>query len=428
VTVAPPRPPLVEEPEALIPGARARHRRSLLLLAVGLVVALGLGLGAWVSWPRAGSQLHHSGAPISGAVEHSSGASARLRRIVEVGTSGGVTWVANSHGIWLTSNAGRSWRRSVPPNLAARGVAPGLISDVQFVDKRHGWMSVILDSDPTSLAKGGHHWEIDRTTDGGRTWHWSLPPGCFSSCFDGTVSFLDARHGYALAATRGTFRTPNQLFRTRDGGRTWRLVGRVPVGGSIAFLDDREGFAVESVQLAGLLSGIPEPALLSHTGDGGRTWSSYRIPPQSRWLQVPFAAFGRHLVVAGLAAHHINGPDAFYVSDDAGGRWSMRNPPRNLRLPTSFSAGSPRMWALSSGRGLFVTHDGGRSWRRIALHGLPPGTSIQTVVFGSSRVGWALVGPTLGGEYAPLLIRTTDGGVHWTPAGPRLQNRNAASP
>jgi photosystem II stability/assembly factor-like uncharacterized protein len=399
----------------------------MLFLGVAFLTAIGLGLGVWAAWPRGGSTVHHGSGLIGGTIQHSSGAAARLRGIADVGTSGGVTWVDNSHGIWLTTNAGRSWRRSVPPNLAARGVAPGLISDVQFVNRRHGWMSVILDADPASLAKGGHHFEIDRTTDGGRTWRWSIPPGCFSTCASGTLDFLDARHGYALADTLGTVRTPNKLFRTADGGQTWQLVARVPVGGQLAFLNDREGFVVELQQLPGLLGGIPEPALLSHTNDGGRTWSSYPIPPHSEWMQVPFTAFGRHLVVAGLAAHHINGPNAFYASDDGGKHWSLRTPPRGKRLPTSFSAGSPSMWALSAGHDLFVTHDAGQSWRKVVLHGLPPSVSIEKIVFSSSRIGWALLGPQFVGQYASSLVRTTDGGLHWTPAGPRLP-RHKASP
>jgi photosystem II stability/assembly factor-like uncharacterized protein len=399
----------------------------MLLLAVGILAAIGLGLGVWAAWPRGGSTVHHSSGPIGGTVQHSSGAAVPLRGIADVGTSGGVTWVDNSHGVWLTTNAGRSWRRSVPPNLAARGVAPGLISDVQFVDKRHGWMSVILDADPGSLAKGGHHFEIDRTTDGGRTWHWSLPPGCFATCGSSTINFLDARHGYALAwwATIGDRRSGLKLFRTDDGGRTWQLVSRPSVGGEIAFLNDREGFVVESQPLPGLLGGIPEPALLSHTSDGGRTWASYRIPPDPNWMQVPFTAFGRHLVVAGLAPHHVNGPNAFYASDDGGKHWRLRTPPRGKRLPTSFSAGSPSMWVLSGGHDLFVTHDGGQSWRKIVLHGLPTSTSIEKIVFSSSRVGWAVLGPHFAGEYGSSLVRTTDGGLHWSPAGPRLPRHRA---
>ena len=177
-------------------------------------------------------------------------------------------------------------------------------------------------------------------------------------------------------------------------------------------------------QLVGLLGAIPEPALLSHTSDGGRTWSSYPIPPHSHWMQVPFTTFGRHLVVAGLAPHHVNGPNAFYASDDGGKHWRLRMPPRGKRLPTSFTAGSPRMWALSAAHDLSVTHDGGQSWRKIQLHGLPARVSIQKIVFSSSRIGWALLGPHYG-DYATSLVRTTDGGLHWTSAGPRLPRHRA---
>jgi photosystem II stability/assembly factor-like uncharacterized protein len=394
------------------------------MVLFGIAVLAATGPGVWAAWPR-GSTLGHSGGSIGGTVEHSGGGAARLRGIDDVGSSGGVTWVVNGKGIWLTSDAGRTWRRSVPPDLAERGVAPGLISDVQFVDRQHGWMSVMLDADPSSLAKGGHHFEIDRTTDGGRTWHWSLPPGCSATCGSATIDFLDARHGYALAwwvAVRDR-RSGVKLFRTDDGGRSWQFVSRPSVGGQIAFLDDREGFVVATQALPGLL-GIPEPAFLSHTTDGGRTWSRYRIPPHSHWLQVPFARFGRRLVVAGLASHHVNGPNGFYVSDDGGEHWSLRAPPRHLRLLTSFSAGSPRMWALSSVRVLYVTRDAGRTWRKIDLRGLPESVELQKIVFSSSRVGWALLGPR-GPGWRGSLIRTTDGGRHWTPAGPRLPRHTA---
>lgn len=249
MVVAPPRPPSADEPEALIPEARKRHRRRMLFLGIAILAASGPGV--WAAWPRGGSTIGHSGGSIGVTVEHSGRGAVGLRGIDDVGSSGGVTWVANGHGIWLTTNAGRTWRRSVPPNLAARGVAPGLISDVQFVDRQYGWMSVILDADPKSLAKGGYHFEIDRTTDGGRTWHWSLPPGCFATCGSGTISFLDARNGYALAwwVVMKTRRSGLKLFRTGDGGRTWQLVSRPSVGGQIAFLNDKEGFVVETQPL-----------------------------------------------------------------------------------------------------------------------------------------------------------------------------------
>jgi photosystem II stability/assembly factor-like uncharacterized protein len=84
------------------------------------------------------------------------------------------------------------------------------------------------------------------------------------------------------------------------------------------------------------------------------------------------------------------------------------------------------MWALSTGRGIFVTHDAGRSWRKIRMHGLPGRVTIEKIVFSSSRIGWAILGPHFEGEYGSSLVRTTDGGLHWTPAGPRLPRHKAS--
>jgi photosystem II stability/assembly factor-like uncharacterized protein len=74
------------------------------------------------------------------------------------------------------------------------------------------------------------------------------------------------------------------------------------------------------------------------------------------------------------------------------------------------------VWA--SRTGLYVTRTGGQHWRRIVFRSLPPAAGIQKVDFTSSRAGWAVFS-----GLAPhgALFHTTDGGLHWTPAGPRVQ-------
>ena len=70
--------------------------------------------------------------------------SGRTRGIGDVGSAGGVTWAINGHGIWLTTNGGRTWRRSVPRHIAAAKIAVADPPDIQFVNKRVGWMSALL--------------------------------------------------------------------------------------------------------------------------------------------------------------------------------------------------------------------------------------------------------------------------------------------
>ena len=168
-----------------------------------------------------------------GAVERvtgnvSSATVASRRGIGAVGSSGGVTWAANGHGIWLTTY-GSSWR-SVRHDIATAGLWRGAAYvEIQFVDKRHGWIT----------TDGGG---VDRTTDGGRTWHRSIPGNCLDRCGGQGISFIDARTGFVLEGARQV----NKLFRTSDGGRTWQLVfvGRgAGYLGPIRFVNASDGFA-----------------------------------------------------------------------------------------------------------------------------------------------------------------------------------------
>ena len=75
-----------------------------------------------------------------------------------------------------------------------------------------------------------------------------------------------------------------------------------------------------------------------------------------------------------------------------------------------------------------MTHDGGQSWRKIVLHGLPTSASIQKIVFSSSRLGWALLGPHFDGDYASSLVRTTDSGLPLEPCRPEAAATQNISP
>ncbi|HJU37546.1 MAG TPA: hypothetical protein VJ716_09040 [Gaiellaceae bacterium] len=411
--LAPPRhPPTDDELEALIPEARARRRRRLSKLAAVVATVAGIGLAVWAALPAGTSALHPGGGPSRGAVDRSDAALSRFRGIGNVGSAGGVTWAISGRGFWLTSNGGRTWRLSRLPQLAKGGVASGRtdpitnIAQVRFVDRRHGWVAVMGRS------------RIYRTTDGGRSWHVSTPPGCSRACEGGSISFLDARHGYALLYTRAR---DNRLFRTSDGGRTWQLVSRPPVYDHITFVDRMTGFAFggEQRMVIGPIR-APDFGNLYRTTDGGRTWSRYVIHDSSRFVEQPFAVFGRTVVVAQNGSNPDGGidlaPSTVYASPDAGGHWTGRAVPPAVGVPAPLDAVSPSVWVWASHTGLYVTHTGGRRWHRIVLQALRPAASITTVDFTSSRVGWAIF---TGIAPHGSLFHTTDGGVHWKPAGPR---------
>lgn len=392
-------------------------------LVVGL--AAGIALALWAAMGGGSTVEVRGHGPIGRAVGHTAGAtSLRRRGIGDVGSAGGVTWAINGHGIWLTTNGGRTWRRSVPSDVAGAKIAVADPPDIQFVNEQIGWMSAPLAFDRQELASRGRHWEFDRTTDGGRTWHVSTPPGCLRVCDGGSFSFLDARHGFLLAAVQGA-NAPNKLFRTNDGGRTWQLVSRPAIWGPITFVNSKEGFAGGPGQtIIGLYVG-PPIITLYRTTDGGRTWSKYDIGGSKSFVELPIRVFGSHVVLAQNAPNQKGGlnlnPGTVDVSPDAGHDWVTHAVPFGPGgLPASFGAVSPRLWAFSSRHDMFTTRDAGRHWRKIVQRDLPENAQVRNVVFTSSRVGWEVI---YGFGPHGNLFRTTDGGLHWTAAGPSLPRR-----
>jgi photosystem II stability/assembly factor-like uncharacterized protein len=415
---APPEPASLDELEALIPEARARQRRRWLLGAGVLALVLGVCLPLWAASPGRGKVVVRGHGPIRVVPGHVTDATRLRRGIEDVGSSGGVTWAINGHGIWLTTNGGRTWRWSVPRGIAAAKIAVASPPEIQFVNKQDGWMSAPLAFDRQELSKNKRHWEFDWTTDGGRTWHLSLPPGCRRACVDGSFSFLDARHGYVFAAVQGA-EQPNKLFRTSDGGRTWQLVSRPTIWGPITFVNDKDGFAGgPGDMIEGLYEG-PQIITLYRTTDGGKTWSKYDPAGSGSFTEQPYAARGHEVVVVENGPNRNGGlnlaPGTVYVSHDGGRQWSGRAVPVSPSVAVSFSAASPSVWAWSARQDVFVTNRAGDGWREVVLRGLPPQASIKEIDFTSSRVGWATF---YGFGTHPNLFRTTDAGVHWTLAGP----------
>jgi photosystem II stability/assembly factor-like uncharacterized protein len=154
------------------------------------------------------------------------------------------------------------------------------------------------------------------------------------------------------------------LYRTRDGGVTWRLVrGRLPTVGPVAFRSKREGW------LGGLR--------LYRTKDGGRSWLRVRLRiPRGRGDE-DFGAASFHGSSGLLAAAFLRG-GAFlvwvYSTDDGGRRWVVRARFRGRAGPEwpGIRVSSPQqgvVWitAATLRPMLYVTADAGRHWSRRPL-------------------------------------------------------------
>ena len=306
-----PQPP-PDDLEALIREARQRARRRRLLylaaaLAVGLALGIELGGGAG---GRHAAPARPARPPASGAQELQRIESvARRATIGEAGlVAPRVGWAMNGLGLWWTQDGGRKWRTITPPPILATGDVVARVVDIAFVDPLHGWISASDIRSSVVLADGSvRHLEIERTTDGGRTWRSSIPPGC-ALCGGTYLSFLDADHGYALTALQAEPR----LYRTADGGKNWRLVARAPFGGPFVFVGRSRGFGGRG-------------GTLYRTADAGRTWS--RVRP--RWAPKPPALWDLDFTSRsnGWAVFATPAGAALVRTTDGGRNWTPLAPP-----------------------------------------------------------------------------------------------------
>ena len=209
-----------------------------------------------------------------------------------------------------------------------------------------------------------------------------------------SLAFWDARHGLVQGYEVGG-RYRQAVWLTTDGGRTWRTVKRGPGPYWIAAV--RGGSA----------GWIALPGALLHSGDRGRTWSTFSRT-RMRELSFATATDGWALSRSGLMATH-----------DAGVRWQAL---RQLCGPT-FWTSPPRLvlatpshgWLLcvsTPGAGeqrkaLYETRDGGRSWRR-RLGNVPVSGYAGGISFLPSGHGWL---PESRGSF----YETRDGGTRWRP-------------
>ncbi|HEX5245979.1 MAG TPA: hypothetical protein VFW41_02485 [Gaiellaceae bacterium] len=385
MVTAPPRPPVLPDPEALIEEARRRARRRRAWYVAAAVLALGGAAGLFFGGgggrsPGSGRAASHGPRPLTRAQElHALERAGRRATIVAAGVDrAGVGWAMNGLGMWATSDGGAHWWTATP--AVPGGDVVARVGQVYFLNAKVGWASGVDLIGTVFYGDASDRFSaIERTTDGGRTWHMSAH-NC-AAC-GGSLSFLDAKRGFALTGLQPSPR----LFRTGDGGVTWSRVARAPFTGSIEFRDLRNGW------------GATWSGRLFRTTDGGRHWE-----------RLPFAASSglpRFFGTAGVVASH----RVIEVTRDGGRTWSAVAAPADA---VQFSAPTARDWYVWSGKTLWRTSDAGGRWSKVAMRVVPQ--NLSDLTFTSPRTAWAIF--TLGGD-AIALAKTTNGGRDWLPLTP----------
>jgi photosystem II stability/assembly factor-like uncharacterized protein len=264
--------------------------------------------------------------------------------------------------VYRTIDGGRTWRAAAVP---ATNCAAGSRLDLSFSDSRHGWI--------LNTFVNGNRAPLERTLDGGKTWKEVNP----NAPLMGAIAFATPRDGWL---GRNDFALPQQLYVTRNGGRSWRHRAiATPRGwrGARLFPDTPTFFGGRGVLPVSLVLGKRSAVAFYVTRNGGRTWQPRAIrtvgfpilasQPFVRYVPTSIASPAVWWIASGRKHSSIA------VTTNAGRSWHVSSPSNLPRAPGSeiSAAGPRRAWLTTPGRkrSLYATSDGGRTWRRL---GLPP--------------------------------------------------------
>jgi len=229
-----------------------------------------------------------------------------------------------------------------------------------------------------ATAAGG----VWKSVNGGGEWKPVFDEQPVSSIGSIAVSPSDANVvcvGSGEANIRGNVGEGNGIYRSTDGGKTWNhvWVAEGQIGTMVVHPTDPD---VAYAAVLGSPFGPSETRGVLRTTDGGRTWTMVlHVDAETGASDVCMDPFNPRILFAGT--------------------WQVRRTPWSL---TSGGAGS----------GLWMSRDGGDTWKRLSENGLPPGiwgkVGVRVAATDSRRV-YALIEADEGG-----LFRSDDGGEKWT--------------
>jgi photosystem II stability/assembly factor-like uncharacterized protein len=239
-----------------------------------------------------------------------------------------------------------------------------------------------IPGDPDTFYFGAAAGGVWKTTDAGATWAPLTDATPISSV--GALGVAPSDHnviyvGTGEAAPRGDMTYGDGVYKSVDGGKTWRHIGLTDSRQIGALIVDPHNADTVLVAAFGHAFGPSKERGVYRTTDGGKSWTRvlYR-DEQTGAIDVSFDPNNPSIVYAAL--------------------WQAR------RQPWNFSSGGP-------GSGLYRSTDGGVTWTRLTGNGLPEGIlgriHVSVSPADSMRI-YAMIEAQAGGLY-----RSDDGGAHW---------------
>ena len=272
--------------------------------------------------------------------------------------------------IQKTTDGGRTWTTQPSPLQTGRAYP----RDIEFIDDKTGFISY---QDTEGCPNGCRtRYSLLTTTNGGSTWTVVQAPeqGVLLS-----MHFTSATEGVATATEGASFTILSPiLLRTTNGGKSWQKIPDILPAAytySLYFLDAQMGF-------------IRNERQLFRTTDGGRTWALVTTALPTNVTYQPFQFITNQ-------TGYVTSYDGFSQTTDGGktwlNLWTGSTDLVGFVTPSEgFSIRTVKYYPNDipdSDRELRHTLNGGKTWKAYPLvHNL----SVASVQFVSERVGYAV--------------------------------------
>jgi photosystem II stability/assembly factor-like uncharacterized protein len=280
------------------------------------------------------------------------GTTANLRGVSAVSQK--IVWASGTHGSYMrTTDGGRSWKVAQVP-----GAEKLDFRDVEAFSKD---LSYLLSAGPGDLSR------IYKTTDGGG--HWTLQsrnqdPKGFFDC----MAFWDRHHGVALGdPLDGKF----ELLTTSDGGAHWVRVSAdgIPraLDGEGAFAASGACIAVQGKSSAWFVTG-GKAARVFRSTDGGNTWRISSSPiAHGAESQGIFSVAFRDALHGVIAGGDYKNPEQsradLAFTDDGGATWKLSPiSPQPYFSAVSFTQNG--LFAVGTSGAFFTTKPQASNWEK----------------------------------------------------------------
>ena len=320
----------------------------------------------------------------------------------------GTAWGSPGGGVYMTTDGGGTWEQTLSVGL--------MIESVEF------------STTSPSIAYAGGFQAVYRSDDGGLTWKnqsggqdgWGSagifaghpidfqldprnPNRLFSNQYgggnflslDGGKTWESASRGYTGAAIRDIAVDPLQpghviaaarsgIFASYNGGADWMGLAFRPF-----YFPDWHVVAIDPSNSQHLIAGMTCWRNLVSSNDGGLSWHQTQQLPEGvnkAFADVVFAPSDPRVVYAGSAGFISCG---HFTSDVPSSGYNA-----TIRMP---------------GAGVFMSHDGGESWRP------SPDPTLQNVAVARLAVDPQDSNLVFAATFHSGLYRSTDGGLNWNP-------------